>query len=275
MKNFYILTDAINFIEDNLCEAVSGDSVADFCYVSLSSLQKLFRYALHCSIMEYISKRRLSKAAEELLKTNSKITEVAFRYQYNSPEVFCRSFKGFWGIAPSAYRRKRHFSNLFPKINFTYQKGDDLTMSRKKVDISESYEVLRNLGGTYVICFDIIGLTAINAISNDAGDLAIAEIVRRIDNVASDNMLMLRIGGDEFALVTELSDSTEAEKVASEVLQQNGNPIEYKEQRLPLSVRAGATMIPTQTLRYSELFMDMHNAIIECRNAGLEFKVIE
>jgi len=40
MKNFYVLTDALKYIEDNICEEIDSQNVADSCNVSLSSLQK-------------------------------------------------------------------------------------------------------------------------------------------------------------------------------------------------------------------------------------------
>ena len=116
MKNFFILTDAINYIEDNICEKINSQMVADYCYVSLSSLQKLFRLALHKSVKEYISKRRMSLAAKDLLDTDMSIIEVAYKYRYSSPEVFCRAFRRIWHETPSNYRKKWRFSDLFLKL---------------------------------------------------------------------------------------------------------------------------------------------------------------
>lgn len=67
--------------------------VADCCNVSLSSLQKLFRLALHKSVKEYINKRRISLAAGDILKTDMSFIEIAYKYQFNSLEVFCRAFR--------------------------------------------------------------------------------------------------------------------------------------------------------------------------------------
>ena len=64
---------------------------------------------------------------------------------------------------------------------------------------------------SYVVCFDINGLVAINDISTRAGDLAILEALTRVDSVATDDMLVLRIGGDEFALVTGLTGRAAAQ----------------------------------------------------------------
>jgi len=269
VKNFFILTDAVNYIEDNICTEISSQMVADYCNVSLSSLQKLFRLALHKSIKEYISKRRISLAADDILKTDMSIIEMAFKYQYSSPEVFCRAFRKVWNDSPSSYKKHWSFSGIFPKIDYHYEEGGDQEMARKKVDITDAYEAFKNMKGTYVICFDIINLMPINNISIEAGDLAIIEAAKRIDEVREDNMLMFRIGGDEFALVSELADLQETEKLAEKILCRNGETIEYKNQSIALALRAGFTKIPEKALRYSEFFTNMHQSIEESRNKAM------
>ena len=133
-------------------------------------------------------------------------------------------------------------------------------MARKKVDMSEAYDYMRNLKDSYVLCFDIQGLMILNNISNKLGDLAILEQASRIDKAASDDMLLIRIGGDEFALLTGLYEEEKAEALMKEVLEKNGEPIVYEGKEYPLSLWCGITKIP-QKLRYSELFTDLHNAI--------------
>lgn len=270
MRNFYLLEAAVNYIEEHLCDPITGEDVAKACCSSLSGLQKLFRYALHRSIKEYIAKRRLTNAARDLAHSNGTVTEIAMRYQYNSPEVFARAFKRLWDVTPSMFKDTWHFSGLYPRLNYKYQEGDDPDMARKKVDLSEAYEVFRQLGGTCVVCFDLVGLMKINAISRESGDKAILESARRIDIAAADDMLVLRIGGDEFALFTGKADTKEAEKVMLKILASNGQPILWNGQEIPLSLRAGITKIPESGLRYSELFAQLHNAIEQCRKCSTQ-----
>jgi AraC family transcriptional regulator len=244
----------------NLCEPISRQEIADHCYVSLSMLEKLFRYALGISIKGYISRRRMTQAAKDISKSNMSITDAAMKYQYNSVEVFSRMFKRVWYVNPSDFARGQRFTGIFPKINYEYKEGEDLFMARKKVDISEAYEFLRNLKGSYVLCFDIQHLMELNDISVKAGDLAILEMASRIDKAASEDMLVIRIGGDEFALLTGLYDHDEAKKLSEEVLKKNGEPIVYEDKKLPLSLWCGITKVP-ENLRYSEFFTDMHDTI--------------
>ena len=82
MRNFCIFVDAVNYIEDNLCSRISQEDIAAACCCSLSALQKVWRYCSHTSIKEYISKRQLTRCAEEMLRSGSTLTEIAMKYGY-------------------------------------------------------------------------------------------------------------------------------------------------------------------------------------------------
>ena len=267
MRNFYLLETAVNYIEDHLCDEITTQNVADVCCFSLSGMQKLFRYALHHGIKEYIGKRRLTKAASDLVTGSDTVLDIAMRYQYNSQEVFARAFKRMWDVQPSLFRETWRFTGLFPRLNYQFSQGDDSAMARKTVDISQAYEMFQSLEGTYVICFDIIGLMPINELSSEAGDKAILETARRIDAAAEEDMLVMRIGGDEFALVTGKPDAQLAQRLMTKALSLNGQPIQWSGKEIPLSVRAGITQIQKDHLRYNELFTQMHQTIDLSRKA--------
>jgi len=196
-----------------------------------------------------------------LLEAAVNYMEIAMRYQYNSSEVFARAFKRMWDVQPSIFRDTWRFTGLFPRLNYRFYEGDDPILARKKVDLSEAYEMFQSLDGTYVVCFDIVGLMPINAVSDDAGDKAILETARRIDSAAEEDMLVIRIGGDEFALITGKSDEALAMQLMEKVLAKNGQPIQWNGKDISLSIRAGITYIQKDHLRYSELFAQMHHAI--------------
>lgn len=260
MKNFYILTDAINYIEDNLCNEFTLEDVAEACYSSLSGLKKLFRYAFHHGLYEYVSKRRLTHAAHDLLNTDLSVTEIAMKYQYNSPEVFTRAFSKVWGTPPSSFRKEWRFSGIFPRMHFEYDGGE--IMSRKNVDLSELYDLLKSRTNSYVLCFDIINLKPINdTYGHEAGDKAILECLRRIDSMTDDSCILFRIGGDEFALVTDYKSSAEVEVLVRKILSKNGETIEHNHNLIPIGMRVGCTRLVGSNIRYNNLYADLNRAI--------------
>ncbi len=268
MKNFYILTDALEYIEKNICEDFHSRDVADYCGISLSSLQKLFRLALCRSVKDYIQRRRICLAAKDILHTKMKIIDIAYKYQFGSPQSFTRAFKKVWNESPSSYRRSWRFSEICPRLNYHYQEGADEEMARRKVDIGEAYDKIVKMKGTHVICFDIIGMVKINKVSFEAGDVAIVESLKRIDRVAGDDMIMLRIGDDEFALITGSKDLPYVENLSEEVLRHNGECIPWEKQKVPLSLRAGIIQVSSENLKYDDFFTRMHKAIEESRRQG-------
>ena len=243
MKNFYILTDAINYIEENLCNEIKLEDVANACYSSLSGLKKLFAYTFNMGLREYITKRRMTHAAHDLLNSELSITEISLKYQYNSPEVFTRAFFKIWGSTPSAFKKQWRFTGILPKIMLDFdgcKNEGGLIMSRKRLDLSELYDLLKSRTNSYVLCFDMINMMTINdAYGRDAGDKAIVECLRRIDSLTDDSCILFRIGGDEFALVTNLTDIKAVEELAAKIIELNGQPFIYNNIEIPIGMRVG------------------------------------
>ena len=268
LNSFYIFADALEYIESRLCEEMTQQDIADACCCSLSSLQKIWRYCSHTSIKEYISKRRLANSAKDILRGEATITDIAFKYQYNSPEVFTRAFTRLWGVSPSAFCEKYRNADIFPRMIADENNVGGNYMGRK-VDLSELYDFLRSRADTYVLCFDVAHLTPINQnYGSKAGDEVILEAFRRIDEAAGEDMAVFRIGGDEFAMITGLSDPAEVEKLADKVISQNNKPVIFEGKEIPVAVRTGAVKYAERPFRYDELFGRLHRTIHNAGNVG-------
>lgn len=259
MNKFEILSVALEYIEENLTSGVTPEMCAEKCCYSLSNLQKMFRCAFNIGISDYISRRRLTLAARELVETDSSVLDIALKYGYNSHEVFTRAFMRLWGTSPSKFRKSSRFTEIFPKLSeaaqVTDEKGNVIMFSKKKFDVSHLYEFIKSRNGKYAVCFDMVRLMHINdTYGSAAGDIAIAECLRRIDEAADETMLPIRIGGDEFVLITDYSDIEEAEAAAEKILAHNGETVKSGGNEFEVSMRAGYVVIPSGNLRYNELF---------------------
>jgi len=267
MKNLYILNDALNFIEDHLKEDFAQADIAAYCCCSLSSLQKLFSYAFHIGVSDYVTRRRLTCCARELVAGDRSILDLALDWGYQSPEALTRAFARMWGETPAAFRKNRKFTGMFPRFEAIKQENGGYLMQepRRKYDISELYDLLSQARGTYILAFDIHGLMPINEISRKAGDMAIRESIRRIEDAAEENMVFFRVGGDEFALMTGLSDEAAADALARRVTDRNGEPIIWEGKEIPLSLYAAKMKIADKTIRYSELYPQIDRALTEAK----------
>lgn len=77
------------------------------------------------SIKDYIRKRRLTLAAQELAISKVKVLDVALKYGYDSPESFAKAFRKAHGITPSAARESGVQLKAFPRLSFHLSlKGD-------------------------------------------------------------------------------------------------------------------------------------------------------
>ncbi len=72
---------------------------------------------------------------------------------------------------------------------------------RKKIDISELYDCIKGRKGCYLVLGDIKSLIPINEISHKAGDLAIITSMKRVEQAASNEDIVFRIGGDKFVIL--------------------------------------------------------------------------
>lgn len=126
------LSKIIQYIENHLTDDINIDEISNQSYVSSSHFQLVFHLVMGMTIGEYIRNRRLSLAAQDLLQQNSKIIDIAMRYQYDTQESFSKAFTRFHGVPPSKVQRGK--VKLFHplSINITIQGGFE--MSRKLID---------------------------------------------------------------------------------------------------------------------------------------------
>lgn len=260
MNKFEILSQALDYIEERIGQGVTAEECAAKCCYSLSSMQKLFKCVFHIGIGDYISRRRITLAARELIETDETVLDIALKYGYNSHEVFTRAFVRLWGITPAKFRKSSRFSDIYPKLgrndSLFDEKGNEIMSSKVRFDVSHLYDFIIQRRGKYVICFDTCHLLPINnTYGRAAGDGAIAECLRRIDEAAEEDMLLIRVGGDEFALVTNIGEKAEAEEFADKVLALNGGKITVGDNEFEVSMHAGFAIIPESgNIRYDRLF---------------------
>ena len=136
---------------------------------------------------------------------------------------------------------------------------------RRNFDISELYDLFQSRRNCCFVCCDIKNLIPINEISRGAGDLAILETMRRMENAAGEDDFVFRIGGDEFAMLTAGEDEEHAGKIAREILAHNGECVDYEGQKIPLSLYCTVFRSGEKIVRYSELFTGLQTALRDAK----------
>ena len=113
------ISAAIDYIEDSLDKEISYDEAARIACCSTYYFQRMFSYIAGVSLSEYIRRRRMTQAAFDLQRTDSKVIDIALKYGYSSPTSFNRAFQSVHGITPMAAKNMGRTLCAYPSIQFS------------------------------------------------------------------------------------------------------------------------------------------------------------
>lgn len=260
MRNMELLILSLEYIENHLCEEIRTEEVAAACYCSKSTLEKMFRCVNRISVHDYVTRRKMMRAARILADDpNRTILDIAVEYGYSTHESFARAFRQVWNCKPSEFRNRK-YTELYPRIRIPKENGG-VMMERKHVDISELYDLFQERRSCWFVCCDIRNMTRINRISHRAGDLAIIEVMNRLSEAAGAEDVAFRIGGDEFCILTDSSNREYAEGLAEKILRKNEEAFLWEGMDAGLQLYATVVNLNRERIKYDELFTGLHEAI--------------
>ncbi|NCH00572.1 superoxide response transcriptional regulator SoxS [Cronobacter malonaticus] len=105
MSHQEIIHALTQWIDEHIDQTLNIDVVAKKSGYSKWYLQRMFRTVMHQTLGEYIRKRRLQLAAQELRTTRRPIFDIAMDYGYVSQQTFSRIFRRQFDRTPSDYRQ--------------------------------------------------------------------------------------------------------------------------------------------------------------------------
>lgn len=97
---------AVELMEANIREPVSQTELASYTGLSRRQLQRIFQRYLMTTPSRHYLQIRLLRARELLHQTSMSLVEIASLTGFVSSSHFSKSYKEFYGYAPSAERRK-------------------------------------------------------------------------------------------------------------------------------------------------------------------------
>lgn len=89
-----------DLMEERMQQPLDIDEIAKAAYSSPFHFQRMFHMLTGVTVAEYVRKRRLTLAAQELSLSSAKVLNVAFKYGYDSPESFSKAFEGYTVFRP-------------------------------------------------------------------------------------------------------------------------------------------------------------------------------
>ncbi len=95
---------AIMYIKEHLYRQITVKEIADYCAVSISSLQHRFKEETGQSVSERILSYKMEKASYFLRHTQLPCGDIAFKMGFCSQSYFIKQFKKVKGMTPLEYR---------------------------------------------------------------------------------------------------------------------------------------------------------------------------
>ena len=109
-----VIKKVIDFIERNLEKEISLDNISINIGYSKFHLNRMFTEYTGTTIYKYLQNRRLTVAAEKLVKTDKPIMQIAYEAGYDTQQSFSFAFKQVYLYPPKLYRNIGIFT---PKQN--------------------------------------------------------------------------------------------------------------------------------------------------------------
>lgn len=103
-KDFIMCHRMIDYMKQHLGAPIGIPEIAESLEISSSLASQVFKQETGETIYNYLTRLRMERAAELLVKTDMRISEIAAEVGYQHENSFIRSFRKYKSITPGKYR---------------------------------------------------------------------------------------------------------------------------------------------------------------------------
>jgi len=139
------------------------------------------------SVMQYIRKRRLLHAANELKSTKKKVMDIAYDFGFNSHVSFTRAFKSEYGSAPDDFRKNNKEEFKIKKVKIKCIETDF-----KEIEFLEGPKIV------YKDSFTVVGMSTKSGfndnVRNKSIEIAFNNFLNSLDKVKNIKNIGTRYG---------------------------------------------------------------------------------
>lgn len=115
-----VVKKVIDYIEKNLEKKIDLDTIAKNVGYSKFHLNRIFTENTGITIYKYLQNRRLTTAAEKLVKSDKPIMQIAYEAGYDTQQSFSFAFKQVYLYSPKVYREMGIFIPKQDRIFMSY-----------------------------------------------------------------------------------------------------------------------------------------------------------
>ncbi|MCL2665858.1 MAG: AraC family transcriptional regulator [Defluviitaleaceae bacterium] len=114
------LNDAVWYIDENLDGEIDYGEISRITVSPAALFQRFFVMATGgVTLAEYIRRRKMSRALDDLQKNGARVTDTAIKYGYESADAFCVAFKRLFGVTPSQAKISGDQLKRYDRIYFS------------------------------------------------------------------------------------------------------------------------------------------------------------
>ncbi|MGC5772170.1 AraC family transcriptional regulator [Paenibacillus pabuli] len=128
---------AIQYMEDHLLENMTIEQISAQAHISPFHFQRTFSLLTDVTVAEYIRRRRLTLAANELIQSDHKIIDLAHKFGFDTPESFSKAFRRQHGITPSEARKNSTSATSYNRLVIQWSLKGAEPMNYKLVEQAE------------------------------------------------------------------------------------------------------------------------------------------
>lgn len=127
-----ILKDTTDYIECQLYDELTLDSISSHVNVSKFHLLRIWKGASGTGLMEYVRRRRIASSLADLLNPRLSIDYIANTHAFGSERAYNRVFKDEFGVTPARWRRKPAALDILDRFNadFMQRAGEGLVFMK-------------------------------------------------------------------------------------------------------------------------------------------------
>lgn len=117
MNVYRQLNQLVEYVEGNIENELHPETLANILHTNVYTAGRIFFVITGQSFSEYVRKRRLSLAGQDLCSGHIFVVDLAAKYGYGSATAFSRAFEKFHGVKPSQITESTKLKN-FPRLVF-------------------------------------------------------------------------------------------------------------------------------------------------------------
>ena len=99
------IREVITYVDENFRNPISLQDIADHMGLGKEYFCRFFKKNMEMSFLQYVNEVRVSHIYQDLIRTDTPISELAEENGFTNQKLFNRTFKKIYGCTPSAVRR--------------------------------------------------------------------------------------------------------------------------------------------------------------------------